>query len=140
MTGPSWSFRVFRGPKRLYSFTVEGPYEDGGETPRLSTRRRWGVFGIKYRYDILIEGDGDASAVPYAQAFAKKLAKAVSGFAVDLQTDQIWPKPRKSAPSDDWFRSTDWGVEARAEFEEMLQSVPELESFRVCAYQGVRSC
>lgn len=123
--GSSWGFRVFRGPKRLYSFTVEGPYEDNGEnTPE--TYAETVVFGIKYRYDLLIEGDGDSSGIPHAQAFAKKLAKAVSGFAIDLQTDQVWPKPRKPAPPEEWFRSTDWCAEARAEFEEMLESVPEL--------------
>lgn len=123
MTGFSWSFRVHRGPKRLYSFTVEGPYEDSGDdTPE--TYAEMVVFGIKYRYDILIEGDGDASGIPYAQAFAKKLAKAVSGFAMDLQTDEVWPKPRKPAPSTDWYDSPAWSDEARAEFEEKLLIVP----------------
>ncbi|MET4903233.1 hypothetical protein PV760_21365 [Paenarthrobacter sp. CC6] len=123
MTASCWSFRVFRGPKRIYSFTVEGPYEDSGEdTPE--TYAEMVVFGIKYRYDILIEGDGDASGVPSAQAFAKKLAKSVSGFAMDLQTDEVWPKPRKPAPSTDWYDSPDWSDEAKAEFEEKLRSVP----------------
>lgn len=123
MNGLPWSFRVFKGPKRTYSFTVEGPYEDNGEdTPE--TYAEMVVFGVKYRYDILIEGDGDASGIPTAQAFAKKLAKAVSGFAMDLQTDEAWPKPRKPAPATDWYDSPDWSDEAKAEFEDKLRSVP----------------
>lgn len=96
-SGPSdaqtWGFLVHRGTQRNYSFTVEGPYPDSGED--IDERQASVVIrGIRYRYDISVEGGGPATEIPHAWAFAKKLAKAVSGVAIDAQTDGTWPEPK----------------------------------------------
>ncbi|GAA3274343.1 hypothetical protein [Paenarthrobacter aurescens] len=99
-SGPSedhtWGFLVRRGIRRSYSFTVEGPFPDSGED--MDDRQASpAVLGIRYRYDISVEGGGSAAEIPHAWAFAKKLAKAASGVALDAQTDGTWPEP-KSPP------------------------------------------
>ncbi|MBT2585330.1 hypothetical protein [Arthrobacter sp. ISL-95] len=96
-SGPSdaqaWGFLVHRGTQRNYSFTVEGPYPDSGDD--IDERQASVVIpGIKYRYDISVEGGGPATEIPHAWAFAKKLARAVSGVAIDAQTDGTWPEPK----------------------------------------------
>jgi hypothetical protein len=99
-SGPSedhtWGFLVRRGIRRSYSFTVEGPFPDSGED--MDERQASpAVLGIRYRYDISVEGGGSAAEIPHAWAFAKKLARAASGVALDAQTDGTWPEP-KSPP------------------------------------------
>ncbi|MCW3767946.1 hypothetical protein OCL88_15815 [Paenarthrobacter sp. PAE-2] len=96
-SGPSdaqtWGFLIHRGTQQNYSFTVEGPYPDTGED--IDERQASVVIhGIKYRYDISVEGGGPAAEIPHAWAFAKKLARAVSGVAIDAQTDRTWPEPK----------------------------------------------
>ncbi|MFW0772047.1 hypothetical protein ACLRGI_02625 [Paenarthrobacter nitroguajacolicus] len=96
-SGPSdaqaWGFLVNRGTQRNYGFTVEGPYPDSGDD--IDDRQASVVIpGIKYRYDISVEGCGPATEIPHAWAFAKKLARAVSGVAIDAQTDGTWPEPK----------------------------------------------
>ncbi|WP_144661567.1 hypothetical protein [Paenarthrobacter nicotinovorans] len=97
-SGPSdeetWGFLVRRSAQRNYSFTVEGPYADSGED--IDERQASiVVLGIRYRYDISVEGGGPATEIPHAWAFAKKLARAVSGVAIDAQTDGTWPEPKE---------------------------------------------
>ncbi|WP_314325732.1 hypothetical protein [Paenarthrobacter ilicis] len=82
--------------KGRYVFTIDGPQsEDAGDIPPVVTA---GVLGISHSYDVSVEGS-EPKDFPAAWRFAKKLAKAASGVAVDLQTSEHWPKTsmRKAA-------------------------------------------
>lgn len=83
--------RVFRGVKRSYSFTVDGPFsieiEDvPGEVSQLLPK-------ASTLFQVLVEGTQEAE-IPHGVRFARKLAKACHGIVMDEQTDEIWPQPR----------------------------------------------
>ncbi|MDI2034858.1 hypothetical protein [Paenarthrobacter nitroguajacolicus] len=68
-----------------YAFTVDGPLdEDPDDVPTSA-------IGLSHSYDVSVEGSKH-KAIPAAWRFAKKLAKASSGVAVDRQTDECWPR------------------------------------------------
>ncbi|MFF2841011.1 hypothetical protein [Paenarthrobacter sp. NPDC057981] len=71
-----------------YAFTIDGPQaEDPGDVPPEVTAS---MLGISHSYDVSVEGSNSAS-IPVALQFVKKLAKATTGVAVDLQTSERWP-------------------------------------------------
>lgn len=84
------SLVVIRGRRRVYCFTVDGPFE-ADDVPEGVMESAPGVTAM---YQVLVEGSSD-SAVPHAARFGRKLAKAVNGVLFDEQTEEIWPRPKQ---------------------------------------------
>ncbi|AMB42036.1 MULTISPECIES: hypothetical protein [Paenarthrobacter] len=82
---------VLRGVKRDYSFTVDGPFTV--EVEDVPEEVAAVLSDAATMFQILVEGTQETE-IPHGVRFAKKLAKACHGVAVDEQTDEVWPKPR----------------------------------------------
>lgn len=82
---------VLRGVKRGYSFTVDGPFsvevEDVPEEVTAVLPEATTMF------QVLVEGSQEAE-IPHGMRFARILAKACHGVALDEQTAEVWPQPR----------------------------------------------
>ena len=75
--------------KGRYVFTIDGPQrEDAADIPPAATAS---ILGLSHSYEVSVEGS-DPKDVPVAWRFVKKLAKAACGVAIDLQTDEHWPR------------------------------------------------
>lgn len=97
--GKDGSFRVGRGARDEYCFTVDGPFEV--EIEDLPEQVTAAVVGAKVLYQILVEGSSEA-AVPHAVRFARKLAKTLQGVVVDDQIGEAWPvKSQRTPPKPD---------------------------------------
>jgi hypothetical protein len=94
LIGPA-TLSVVRGSRRVYSFSVEGPFHvEPEDVPEDVTAA---VLDVRFMYQVLVEGG--ATEIPHAARMAKKLAKAAGGVMLDAQTDEIWPKtPGRKAP------------------------------------------
>ncbi|MET4001797.1 hypothetical protein ABIB48_000495 [Arthrobacter sp. UYCu511] len=88
LSGPQF-LRLLRGKKAAYCSTLEGPFDV--EVDDIPDEVTASVLGVGTMYSILVEGS-DPVAIPHAVRFAKRLAKAGQGVAMDLQTDELWPK------------------------------------------------
>ena len=86
---------VHRGVKRSYSFTVDGPF--AVEPEDLPDEVTAVLPEAATMFQVLVEGTVESEIV-HGVRFAKKLAKACHGVAVDEQTEEVWPQPRVSAP------------------------------------------
>ncbi|WP_162265787.1 hypothetical protein [Arthrobacter alpinus] len=99
------SLKVVRGARRVYCFTIDGPFEvEPEDVPEEVTES---IPKIAAVYQILVEGSEEAS-IPHAAKFGRKLAKAAKGALFDEPTEEIWPKPkpvRLSEPAEE--RKTD---------------------------------
>ncbi|WP_460663395.1 hypothetical protein [Kribbella swartbergensis] len=72
-----------------YSFTVDGPLEvEAEDIPEDVTAH---VLEPRWLWTILVEGSSEAE-IPHAVKFAKRLAKAAEGAALDLQTGELLAK------------------------------------------------
>ncbi|MGV0625355.1 hypothetical protein [Mycolicibacter minnesotensis] len=105
--GAQDQFMVLRGKRKTYSFTVFGPYriepEDlpGDVVPH--------VLDPTTSWQVIVEGSSPTD-IPPARRFAKALAQATGGVAVDEQTDDILgsTKPRSiTRPSTESVRVLD---------------------------------
>ena len=78
--------RVLRGKRASYSFTVDGPFEVEAEDvpPEVVAH----VLEPRWMWTILVEGSL-LSEIPHAVKFAKRLARAAEGVALDLQTGEL---------------------------------------------------
>lgn len=87
---------VLRGVKRSYSFTVDGPF--AVEPEDLPEEISSVLPEAATMFQVLVEGTVESEII-HGVRFAKKLAKACHGVAVDEQTDEVWPKPRVVKPA-----------------------------------------
>ena len=87
---------VHRGVKRSYSFTVDGPF--AVEPEDLPDEVTAVLPEAATMFQVLVEGTVESEIV-HGVRFAKKLAKACHGVAVDEQTEEVWPKPRVVTPA-----------------------------------------
>jgi hypothetical protein len=81
--------RVLRGRRATYSFTVDGPFEVEPEDVPEEVLAH--VLEPRWMWAILVEGSSQAE-IPHAVKFAKRLAKAVEGAALDQQTGEVRAK------------------------------------------------
>ncbi|TCO47147.1 hypothetical protein EV646_106387 [Kribbella antiqua] len=81
--------RVLRGKRANYPFTVDGPFEMEAEDvpPEVVAH----VLEPRWMWTILVEGSSPAE-IPHAVKFAKRLAGAAAGVALDLQTGELVAK------------------------------------------------
>lgn len=81
--------RVVRGARRRFSFAIDGPHRvEPEDVPEDVTAR---VLGPRYQYEVLVEGSS-STEVPHAVGFARRLARALDGAALDLQTEEVWSR------------------------------------------------
>jgi hypothetical protein len=78
--------RVLRGRRATYSFTVDGPFEVEPEDVPEEVLAH--VLEPRWMWAILVEGSSLAE-IPHAVRFARRLAKAVEGAALDQQTGEV---------------------------------------------------
>lgn len=85
------SLSVARGARRRYSFTVDGPYRLEAEDvpPEVVTA----VLDARWLWSVMVEGS-EATEIPHAVRFARRLAKALDGAVYDQQTDEVWSRSR----------------------------------------------
>lgn len=83
------SVQVLRGQWAAYSFTVDGPLEV--EPEDVPSEVLTHVLEPRFQWNVLVEGSS-AAEVPHARKFAKRLAVAVEGMAVDEQTGELLAK------------------------------------------------
>lgn len=88
--GPG-SVQVLRGVKRVYSFTIEGPFAVGPED--LPEEVSTVLPNASIMFQVLVEGTVE-SEIPHGVRFAHKLAKACKGVVMDEQTAEVWPQPK----------------------------------------------
>jgi hypothetical protein len=80
---------VLRGRRATYSFTVDGPFEVEPEDVPAEVLAH--VLEPRWMWAILVEGSSEAE-IPHAVRFAKRLAKAAEGAALDQQTGEVLAK------------------------------------------------
>lgn len=78
--------RVVRGKRAAYSFTVFGPYRIEPEDVPAAVLPQ--VLDPTVSWQVIVEGS-IAGEVPFACRFAKKLALAVGGVALDEQSGEL---------------------------------------------------
>ncbi|WP_409483694.1 hypothetical protein [Arsenicicoccus dermatophilus] len=80
---------IVRGARRRSSFTVEDPVavEPEDVDPEVTAA----VLGAAVQYAVLVEGS-IPSEIPHAIRFARRLAAALDGAALDRQTGQVWAR------------------------------------------------
>lgn len=92
--GGDGEFSVLRGKRRTYSFTVFGPYRiEPEDVPEDVVPH---VLDPATSWQVVVEGSSPSEIAP-ARRFAKSLAQASRGVAVDEQTEDVLggKKPRR---------------------------------------------
>jgi hypothetical protein len=85
----SSSISVVRGAKRLYCFTVDGPFRvEAEDVPHDVTAA---VLGISHVYYVMVEGSAEADR-PFARRFARRLAQEFGGAVLDQQAGEVWTR------------------------------------------------
>lgn len=82
---------VRRGVKRDYSFTVDGPFTLQTDDVPKEVAEILPDAGAMFQ--VLVEGT-QQTEISHGVRFARKLAKACHGVAIDEQTAEVWPQPR----------------------------------------------
>jgi len=83
--------QVTRGVRRRYSFTVEGP--TAVEPEDVPEKVLAVLLGAQWLYSIIVEGSSQPE-IPHARRFARRLAQALDGAALDCQTEETWCRSR----------------------------------------------
>ncbi len=85
----SCSIPVVRGAKRLYCFTVDGPFRVEAEDVPHDVMAA--VLGVSHVYYVMVEGSAEAGR-PFARRFARRLAQEFGGAVLDRQADEVWTR------------------------------------------------